>query len=405
MKSFFRSVTLGLVMMMGVFLGCTPSPEQVAAREAKTREACERQLSAAATAKSREALKKAIETTHAKVGATSAAPMIQQTLERLMGEGQYGLVEQATEAILSTKKLADLHVSAFATQFKGYTVSKEWSKLRSSIMRCATQLPEEAAEPLIGQIFSALKRDHHLDVLEKTSQQLYRETLNKPGLLRLGTETWVGLCIAKDRQLLPASLEALLADKVPAEQVALLLDRHFYELTESKEIMKKIGVLGPKILALTQNQATQASVMMRMLDSAFMLEDYDMAIEMLEKGIPGRDKEWHDTTLPKVKAHRAMAQNKPLEAIECLRQFMVAWKNAKTVDEMDPTTGLVYNREWILARNAIRIAKLYASIPDEVNQKMAMKEATEYFSVARSKLNPSSKEMTALTQEIKAAGL
>lgn len=405
MKKILRSNAMGLLMLLVIFLGCTPSQEQVAAREAKVRDACERQLAAAAAATSIEALNKAIETTHAKVGATSAAPMIQQTLERLLGEGHFGLVEQATDFIITTKTLEELHVLAFAMQFKGYSASKAWPKLRTSIIRCATLLSDEAAEPLVRQIYSALQRDKQLDLLEKTSQQLYRETLNKPGLLRLGTETWVGLCIAKDKQLLPASLEALLADQVSPDQVATLLDRYFYELTESKEIMKKIGVLGPKIVALTQNKATQASVTMRMLDSAFLLEDYDRAIEMLEKGIPGRDKAWHDTTLPKVKAHRAMAQNKPVEAIEGLRQFMVAWKNAKTVDEMDPTTGLVYNREWILGRNAIRIAKLYASIPDEGNRKMAMKEATEYFSVARSKLNPGSKEMTALTQEMKEAGL
>jgi hypothetical protein len=185
----------------------------------------------------------------------------------------------------------------------------------------------------------------------------------------------------------------------------MLLDRYFYEMTENKEIMKKISVLGPKILAATQNKTAQESVSLRMLDSAFLTDNFDLAVAMLEKGVPGKDAEWHATTLPKVKAHRALAKNKPLEAIEHFRQFMTAWQNAKHVDEMDPTTGLVYNREWVLGRNAIRIAKIYASISDEANQKKTMKEADDLFKVALAKLNPGSKELTALTQEIKAAGL
>ena len=396
---------VGILLLAVVFSGCSPSPEQLAAREAKKCKACEQHLSAAATAKSVPALKKAIEKTLATVSSAQALPLIHQTLERMIGEGQYGIVEEVTDDLISTGKLPELHVLAFAIQFKCHSAAKDWPKLQKAILTCATQLSDAAADPLVSQIFAALKRDSQVEVLEKTSQKLYLGALNKPRLLRLATTTWVGLCVEKDRQLLPASLEKLLTDKVPAEHVAFLLDRYFYELTEHKEIMQKISVLGPKILAATQNKTTQESVSLRMLDSAFLTDNFDLAVEMLEKGIPGRDAEWHATTLPKVKAHRALAQNKPLEAIENFRQFMTAWQNAKHVDEMDPATGLVYNRDWVLARNAVRIAKIYGSIPDEANQKKVLKEADELFKVALSKVRPDSKEMTVLTQEIKAAGL
>jgi len=405
MKRSLKMLGVSVMVMMAFFSGCSPSPEQLAARDEKMRATCERELSEAATAKSLPALKKAIEKTHTTVSSAKALPVIQQTLERMIGEGQYGVIEQITDDLILTDKLSGLHVLAFATQMKCHSAAKDWPKLQKTILNCANRLPEEAADPLLSQIFDALKRDQHLGQLEKTSQQLYQGALDKPRLLRLATTTWVGLCVEKDRQLLPASLEKLLTDKVPAEHIAVLLDRYFYEMTENKEIIKKICVLGPKILAATQNKTAQESVTLRMLDSAFLTDNFDLAVEMLEKGIPGRDTEWHETTLPKVKAHRALAQNKPLEAIENFRQFMTAWKNAKHVDEMDPTTGLVYNREWVLARNAIRIAKIYASIQDEANQKKTMKEANESFKVALSKVNPGSKEMTALTKEIKEAGL
>jgi hypothetical protein len=130
-----------------------------------------------------------------------------------------------------------------------------------------------------------------------------------------------------------------------------------------------------------------------------------LAVEMLEKGIPGKDKEWHDTTIPKVKAHRALAKNKPLEAIENFRQFMTEWKNAKQTEEFDPSTGMAYSREWILGRNAVRISKIYASIPDAENQKKALVEADDYFKEALTKVDKNSEELKALTKEIKDAGL
>jgi hypothetical protein len=404
MKQNILGCRVGIFLLAAVFSGCAPSPEQLAAREEKVRAACERQLSAAAAAKSLPDLQKAIEKTLAKVSSASALPLIQQTLERMIGEGQYGVVEQVTDDMISTGKKPELHALAFATQFKCHSAAKDWPKLQKAILNCATRLPDAATEPLLSQIFAALKRAQQLELLEKTSQQLYQGSLSKPRLLGLATTTWVGLCVEKDRQLLPASLEKLLTDKVPAENVAMLLDRYFYEMTENKEIMKKISVLGPKILAATQNKIAQESVSLRMLDSAFLTDNFDLAVAMLEKGVPGKDAEWHATTLPKVKGHLELAKNKPLEAIAYFRQFMTAWQNAKHVDEMDPTTGLVYNREWVLGRNAIRIAKIYASIPDEANQKKALKEAEEFFKVALTKVNPGSKELTALTQEIKAAG-
>jgi hypothetical protein len=405
MKLFFRTSLTGLVMTVIVLSGCTPSQEQLAARAEKARAACEKQLSDAVTAKSIVELKKAIEKTQAKVNQQQVYPLIQQTLERLIAEGQYAIAEEATDYLIATPKFKDLQVLAYATQFKCYSNLKAWPKLQAAAVNSAKNLPDQVAEPLVSQLFSALQRDKQLDVLEKTSQKVYREAPDKPGLVRIATETWLSLCIAKDRQLFPASLDALLADKVSPEQVAYLLERHFYEMMDSKEVLQKICVIGPKILAATENPATQESVKMRMLDSAFLTDNYDLAVEMLEKGIPGKDPSWHVITIPKVKAHRALAKNKPLEAIQYFKEFMTELNKTKEVEEVDPSTGLLYNRAWVLARNEIRIAKLYASVSDEENQKKALKAADEHFKIALSKVRPDSKEMTALTQEIKAAGL
>jgi ABC-type nitrate/sulfonate/bicarbonate transport system substrate-binding protein len=176
-------------------------------------------------------------------------------------------------------------------------------------------------------------------------------------------------------------------------------------MIDSAEIVKQLCAVGAKILVCCKDESIIQSVKLKMLDGAFVAENYDLAVEMLEKGIPGKDQEWHALTIPKVKAHRALAKNKPLEAIDHFRQFMTEWKNAKKTEEFDPSTGIAYSREWILGRNALRIAKIYATIPDAEKQKETLVEANEYFKVALTKVEKNSEELKALTKEIKEAGL
>jgi tetratricopeptide (TPR) repeat protein len=405
MKQMLKASGVGSVLLATVFSGCTPSQEELQAREAKTRVVCEQQLAAAEAAVSLPAMKRAVERAYAKVGPAQAAPMIQQSLDRLLGNRHYGVVEGVTAYVLSTKGLQDLHPMIYSVELTCYNAEQKWPELQRSLINGALALPDGAAEQLVDQGIRTLKQAGKVAMLEKSSQVIYRASLQKPRVLNLATRSWVGLCVAKDRHLLPASLETLVADKVPPEQVAVLFERYFYELTDVKDAVKKLSELGVRLLDATQHKATRDSLTLRLLDCAFLLENYDLAIAMLEKGIPNRSEEWHATTLPKIQAHQAMSRGKPLEAIEHFRHFMIAWKNAKEVDEVDPSTGLVYNRDWILARNALRIAKLYASISDEENRKKAMTEAEAYFKAAQAQVKPGSRELIALQQEIKEAGL
>jgi len=405
MKQKLKENGVVAVLLTLLLSGCSPSPARLLEREAKARAACEEQLAAAEAAASLPAMKKAVDKAYSKLGVAQAVPMIQQSLDRLLCSRHYGVVEGVTEYILSSSQFQALHAVAFSVELTCYSAEQKWSEFQRSFVKGAGTLPDAAAEQLVDQGVRTLKQAGKDSILERSCQMIYRGALQKPRVLNLATRTWVGLCVAKDRQLLPASLEMLLADKVPAEQVAILFERYFYEVTDHRESVQKMSVLGTKLMGLPQTKATRDSLILRLLDCAFLLENYDLAIAMLEKGIPNRNEEWHATTLPKIQAHQSMANGKPLEAIQHFRHFMLAWKNAKEVDEVDPSTGLVYNRDWILARNALRISKLYGSIRDEENQKKTLKEAADYFKAAQAQLKAGSRELTAIQQEMKEAGL
>jgi hypothetical protein len=405
MNRIVQGIGFSAAIMMVIFSGCSPSAEELLAREAKLRQACESQLSAATSSKDLVALNAAIDKIHAKLKPEVALLMVQQAIDRMITAGDYDVVEKTMATIVAKKKLNKFHEMATTSVLKNRVTAKRWATLPEAIMACVTRLPEAASVPLLRQSVDALKNNKQLDILDDTCPQVWRVATNKPQVLRVATSTWVDVGIAKDRKLLPSRLEALLKEKISPEQVGILFDRHFYTMIDSTEIVKQLCAVGAQILAICKDEPTIQSVKLKMLDGAFISENYDLAVEMLEKGIPGKDKEWHDTTIPKVKAHRALAKNKPLEAIENFRQFMTAWKNAKQTEEFDPSTGMAYSREWILGRNAVRISKIYASIPDAENQKKTLAEADEYFKVALTKVDKNSEELKALTKEIKEAGL
>jgi hypothetical protein len=405
MKMIAHIAGVAVLALSVILCGCTPNPEKQRARETKLRQVCESQLSAASVSGNQKALNAAIDKANAKLKPEVALPLVQQTIDRMIALGHHRTVEQTIAYITSKPKLKKLHELALTSLLKNRIAAKDWEKLPESIIACATRLPENVSVPLLRQSFDAMKKNQQLDLMEKTSQQTYQAAINKPLVVRIATATWINASVSKDRTLLPARLEALLKDKVAPEQVGILFDRYFYNMIDALEIVKQLCAVGEQILSATKDESTLQSVKLKILDGAFLTENYDLAVQMLEQGIPGKDKEWHDTTLPKVKAHRALAQNKPLEAIEHFRHFMTEWKNAKQTEEFDPATGLAYSREWILGRNALRIAKIYGSIPDAENQKKAMAEASEYFKVALTKVDKDSQELKALTKEMKDAGL
>ena len=162
--------------------------------------------------------------------------------------------------------------------------------------------------------------------------------------------------------------------------------------------------MGERILDVCQDENTVNNIKVKILDGAFIVENYDLAVQMLEKGIPGKDKMWHDMSLPKVKAHRALARNQPREAVQNFRAFMDCWLRSDQEEEYDPTSGIAYSREWILGRNANRIATILESIPDAAEAQKAREEARAYFRVAIQKAAPDAEATRLLREETKDMG-
>ena len=283
--------------------------------------------------------------------------------------------------------------------------AKEWDKLPAAFDTCVARLPDDQLYKLSRTFFSTLQKNGKADIMEQTSEKAVFSAKDKTNSLNFASRVWMECGVSADKNALPVRLEALLNADISPVQVGNLYDQYFYAMTEHPGIIGKLCALGERIIAACPDTNIVNAVKVKVLDGAFIIENYDLAVTLLEKGIPGKDKVWHDMSIPKVKAHRAMAKNQPREAAGFFRAFMNAWIATEQEEEFDPVNGIAYSREWILGRNAKRIADLFESIPDKAEADKALAEAVAYFKTALEKAANDPEALKNLKEETAALGL
>jgi len=335
-----------------------------------------------------------------------AVPLLQQALEGLIDSGRHVSAASLLKYLDGKNTDSPLYKRLFVTlSMRCVLANKEWQNMTSAFNACVSQLPDESLHKLLRTVFSALQKNGQPELLQSSCKQVIFNASEKTNSVHFAARVWVESGVAANKKVLPERLDALLNAKVSPVQVGNLFDRYFYEMTEELDIIRSLCALGERILAVCSDEATVNNIKVKILDGAFITDNFDLAVHMLEQGIPGKDKAWHDMSLPKVKAHRAMAQKKPREAVKYFRDFMNAWIASDQQEEFDPTSGIAYSREWILGRNANRIAGILDAIPDKAEADKARAEAKAYFKTALEKAANDAEALKLLKEETKNMGL
>lgn len=332
--------------------------------------------------------------------------ILQQALGGLAESSQYAFVAPLIRYLDGKKIDSPLYRELLVTlSVRCVLAAKEWDKLPPAFDACVVQLPDAQLVKLSRVVFSTIQKSGKTDLVEMLSKQIVFNAIEKTNAVNYASRIWVENGVVGNKKVLPERLDALLSAKVSPVQVGNLFDRYFYEMVDDLELIRRLCSLGERILAVCSDQTTVNNIKVKILDGAFITDNFDLAVHMLEQGIPGKDKLWHDMSLPKVKAHRAMAQKKPREAVQYFREFMNAWISSDQKEEFDPTSGIAYSREWILGRNANRIAGILDSIPDKAEADKARAEAKAYFKIALEKAANDAEAMKLLKEETKTMGL
>ncbi len=229
-----------------------------------------------------------------------------------------------------------------------------------------------------------------------------------PYLEKLITEKSFHTCFIKDkffigfRTIVPISFVAQLTE----EAIIRFAGNGSTKPVDEKH-MKDVVAFSDKLLPMCVKQETKNSLRERRLDAFFLIKDYDRAITLLDQGLPGRDAAWCKGTAAKLRAHKAADAKNWKEAIKQLLvfgEFMLS-DAQKDFEDCDPTTGIVYSREWVVARNLMRCSEYAKNAGDAASSAKHREDAKKYFKTALEKAQGDETSLKVLQQEMKTHSL
>jgi hypothetical protein len=157
----------------------------------------------------------------------------------------------------------------------------------------------------------------------------------------------------------------------------------------------------------TLSKSAANSLRERRLDGFFLVNDFDGAIAMLDKGLDGRTPEWCKSTAAKLRAHKAMESGDRKEAVKQLIVFIdyMLSDEMKDFEDSDPANGVVYSREWVAAKNCMRCATLSGEAGDAKAKADFTEKAKPLYKTALEKAKDDDISIKELQKEMKSYGL
>ncbi len=259
----------------------------------------------------------------------------------------------------------------------------EWEKLGAAFPDAAAKLPDGELQRLLRQLVPLAGTGGQTELIEQLCTVVIDKEADKQQSLILAGRQWVDLGMRHDPAVLPDRLNRLQEVQLPIRHLCGLFLRYFYDVIDLPETVAAMRTIGGRLAPLAEDDDTRNAIRTMLLDASYVLEDYVTALDILEKGIAGREASWHAMAISKVKAHKALQEKQPREAVKHFREFMTTIATAKDEEPTsDPATGLVHSKEMILGRNAKRIGDILAEIPDADAAQKAYAEARDYYKKA-----------------------
>jgi tetratricopeptide (TPR) repeat protein len=281
----------------------------------------------------------------------------------------------------------DVRQAVVAAGLRFQALREDWPGIQREFPGAAADLPDEVLQALFRQIVAAAAKARQTAVVDALCEQIVFRQPGKQQTLLAAARLWVeNAAAAGDPAAVPVRLDALLRAKVPGGQVAELFTQRYYALINRPAVLEPMMKLGERLVPLAESDDTRNTLRTMLLDGSFVREDYATAIRLLEAGIPGRDAAWHAMALSKVRAHKALQDEQPRQAVKHFREFMVQVASGKDEDTVDPESNVMHTRDMILGRNARRIGDILASIPDAEAAAQAYAEARGCYEKAVAKL-------------------
>ena len=259
-----------------------------------------------------------------------------------------------------------------------------WDALAKSLPAAADELPDAELQRVLRRVLPAASAAKPVSPsVDDLCLIIINGFTNKTQSVSIAARQWTENAAKSAPGELPDRLGTLVNKQFPAQLLCGIFLRHFYDVINDTSDVREMKDIGERLIPLAQDDDIRNSIRTMVLDSCFLVEDYDGALRILRQGIGGYDKAWHDMAIAKVEAHKALKENRPGDAIKSFRAFMSIIEVSKDNEASDPSTGVVHTKAMILGRNAKRIGDIYRQqLNNETEAKAAYAEARKYYQSA-----------------------
>lgn len=291
--------------------------------------------------------------------------MVGRFLQTAISGGRYDDAEKAI-ALLETKgeKRAGMAAMAAGGRIEISLAKSDFAAAGDLLFAKASVFDDNGSANILDRIARAATGGGKPEASDAIMEKALTAMADRPGTRARAARWWIvrardagSLEMALDRLeklnamgLPPAVLasgvntvsQLVLAPETPAPAVA--------------RMMAFVTALKPQL----KEESDLAMAAGIQLDAGFRLEDYAALVKVLEQGVPGHDKGWHDTMINKVLAHLDLKEGRTDEAVKRFRTFMASIEAQDDQGHRDPVTDERVTKDMILGYNARRIGDIYA---------------------------------------------
>lgn len=318
--------------------------------------------------------------------ANDAVALLSRAFDQLFDRGRLACVDeflqQADRRVTSDPDTQQLMLFV---RMRLRLARSQWDSLQKAFPDAADKLNDHYLYRLLRMALPALVKASRLDLADGLCETVIDHHADKTQSMNIASRQWLDNAAANDIAAIPVKIEALRRANLAPRNLAGLFMRHFYRTIDDAATVEAMQRVGQSLIPLAENDDIRDQIRTMVLDAAFVLNDFDAALRILETGIAGRDANWHAMAISKVKAHKALANDQPLEAVRHFRDFMSTLAKSEDEHTSDPSTGMVYSKEMILGRNAKRIGDLLGQAGQPDAAAKAYDEARAYYNQALEK--------------------
>ncbi|MGQ9661625.1 MAG: hypothetical protein ACUVWX_04700 [Kiritimatiellia bacterium] len=277
----------------------------------------------------------------------------------------------------------------------------QFAEAEKKIREAFEKVAETDANELARQFLDLTVRNGMLDEADRMAEFVISKRGMETSGGRIAVRAWLDTAQKRGGLALTGRLEELEKRGLATDTLQAYYVARFFDALkpDAAATAPRLIALGRRLILNLQDTNRLDEVRALIMDAAVLTDDYETALGVLGEGYRAADTNWRQMAENKLRAHLALKQGNKQEAVERFRSFM-RYIEQHGESTTDPVSGLTYTKGMTLARNALRIAEILASMNDVAGAEAARREARSYYEKALTNLVPNSAESKFVREEL-----